>query len=51
MENTKLFGTKEKFAIEIKINSSIEKSNLRLWFCIRTIAIFSSWQAILFWFY
>lgn len=40
MEKTKLFGTKVKFAIEIKVNSSIEKSNLRLWFCNNPIGNF-----------
>lgn len=32
-EIEKIFGEKDKFAIEIKINGAVDKSNLRLWIC------------------
>jgi hypothetical protein len=33
MELETVFGKKDQFAIEVKVNSAIEKSNLRLWIC------------------
>lgn len=35
-----IFGEKDKFAIEIKINGTVDKSNLRLWICSKPLGYY-----------